>query len=330
MFKIKLCSLKNFVSIVPICSEKKLFTFRSHTVSSSTSSSGFLSFEQASSQVMSSNETWSSSHNRAAVPPPQSSAPSYMNIDLGSDASPLSPSHSTCESSTPLKEEIHDALDGNSSSSVRTYMNISPGQEKLEPLPPPVIKSRPPALSIVQQHQQSESEDGPRHCYANLEASEIEGLKKRFSATSIAEKLPLQSQTPPPLASSTVVIREVSYAVLDLDKKDLPAGGAGTSAAAAPSITATTTTTSMTITTVYTTTETSAAGQLPASSTPPDSPVKNQQVGYVTIDFNKTAALSHSVNSNDMDEGSRKTRHNSTISDLIAPPSTRHNSSISE
>jgi hypothetical protein len=95
----------------------------------------------------------------------------------------------------------------------------------------------------------------------------------------------------------------------------------------------TTTTTTTTTTTASTAaTESPVTPQLPPPSSPPDSPIKSQQIGYVTIDFNKTAALSHSVNSNlisDIDEGSRKTRHNSTISELISP-SIRHNSSISE
>lgn len=54
----------------------------------------------------------------------------------------------------------------------------------------------------------------------------------------------------------------------------------------------------------------------------PDSPHGNSSRGYATIDFNKTEALSHSVNPNLMDvdhEGCRKTRHNSTISDLPTP-----------
>ncbi|KAL1462365.1 hypothetical protein WDU94_014205 [Cyamophila willieti] len=49
---------------------------------------------------------------------------------------------------------------------------------------------------------------------------------------------------------------------------------------------------------------------------PPESPNKPTG-GYATIDFNKTTALSHarSMNSEDVNECSRKTRHNSSISD---------------
>lgn len=58
----------------------------------------------------------------------------------------------------------------------------------------------------------------------------------------------------------------------------------------------------------------------------PDRPSKPNK-SYVTIDFKKTNALSQSVNpSIDVEEGSRKTRHNSTISDIT----TRNSNSLSD
>jgi len=66
----------------------------------------------------------------------------------------------------------------------------------------------------------------------------------------------------------------------------------------------------------------------PTNSLPPDSPKKTAAPapGYATIDFDKTTALSHSVDpSFDDSESSRKTRHNSQISQLP-----RHSSSISD
>ncbi|CAH0555652.1 unnamed protein product [Brassicogethes aeneus] len=58
----------------------------------------------------------------------------------------------------------------------------------------------------------------------------------------------------------------------------------------------------------------------------PGSPLK-QKKSYATIDFQKTNALSQSINpSIDTEEGSRKTRHNSTISDIT----TRHSNSVSD
>ncbi|XP_011163009.2 fibroblast growth factor receptor substrate 3 [Solenopsis invicta] len=197
----------------------------------------------------------------------------YMNIDLCSESSPISPTHSTSETNQ-LKEESND-VEG----SEHAYMNISPGQDHAENI---AIRVRPPPLPVLQ----SDVEEGSRHCYANLEASEIESLRKRFSGTSVAEKSPLAPSTP-----TGCLIREVNYAVLDLDKKDTDASD----------------------------------NAINTAPSPPESPNKPQK-GYATIDFNKTAALSHSVNPNlvNDNEGCRKTRHNSTISDLVAP--CRHNS----
>lgn len=57
-----------------------------------------------------------------------------------------------------------------------------------------------------------------------------------------------------------------------------------------------------------------------------DSPSKVKK-SYVTIDFNKTNALSQSINTKiDENDGSRKTRHNSTIDDVP----TRHSNSLSD
>lgn len=57
-----------------------------------------------------------------------------------------------------------------------------------------------------------------------------------------------------------------------------------------------------------------------------ESPIKVKK-SYATIDFNKTNALSQSVNQRmEHDQGSRKTRHNSTISDVP----TRHSNSSSD
>ncbi|KYN02489.1 PREDICTED: fibroblast growth factor receptor substrate 3 [Cyphomyrmex costatus] len=199
----------------------------------------------------------------------------YMNIDICGESNPISPTHSTCETNQP-KEESND-IDGFEHS----YMNIGPEQDLTENI---AIRVRPLPLPVLQ----SDVEESSRHCYANLEASEIESLRKRFSGTSVAERSPLAPSTP-----TGCPIREVNYAVLDLDKKDTPTGTSDIVINIAPS--------------------------------PPESPNKPQK-GYATIDFNKTAALSHSVNPNlvNDNEGCRKTRHNSTINDLAIP--CRHNS----
>ncbi|KAJ8670301.1 hypothetical protein QAD02_001560 [Eretmocerus hayati] len=268
---------------------------RSHTMCNSTSVGGFMVSDQTLSE-----ETHSSSLGRSSALPPSMSTPSYMNVNLGSEASLLSPS---CESITaPTRDEIVtvQALGG------RAYMNISPGHEQLE-----TRTNRPAALSIppITPSTPVEFDDvsitSKLHCYANLEPGEIEGLRKRFSTASISDKLP---QTPSPALPTS--LREVKYLVLDLDKKETLASIEST-----PS-------------------QSQQHQEIPiVATTPPDSPLKSQQLGYVTIDFNKTAALSNSVNPgmvNDIDEGSRRTRHNSSINELVASTSSRHNSFISE
>lgn len=63
-------------------------------------------------------------------------------------------------------------------------------------------------------------------------------------------------------------------------------------------------------------------------TTPQDSPVMRGADGYATIDFDRTAALSSSTNvPPEKDESQRKTRHNSSILELIL---SRHNSAVSE
>lgn len=63
--------------------------------------------------------------------------------------------------------------------------------------------------------------------------------------------------------------------------------------------------------------------------TTPDSPSKIKK-SYATIDFQKTNALSQSINPpQEVEEGSRKTRHNSTISEVTAT-TTRHSNSLSD
>ncbi|XP_063990642.1 fibroblast growth factor receptor substrate 2 [Diachasmimorpha longicaudata] len=264
---------------------------RSYTMSSTTSSTGLISESIGVNQ-----STQECPRNR---PPPLPSVSSYMNIDISSDASPLSPSHSM-SISTPLKEDTCEIDTGNVS---HAYMNINPGVDNVaESLQINSLtnRSRPPTLPALSTptHLASQIENYPwddrdaRHCYENLEPGEIESLRMRISVNS--DKFSL-----PPTTPSGEVTKEVNYAVLDLDKNNVS----------------------------VTVTGDNASGSV-ALPSPPESPSKMGK-GYATIDFNKTAALSHSVNPNGVNdnEGSRKTRHNSTINDLASP---RQSSSISE
>ncbi|XP_034942758.1 fibroblast growth factor receptor substrate 2 [Chelonus insularis] len=172
------------------------------------------------------------------------------------------------------------------------YVNVNLSQENLLECSNN-IRTRVSTLPIVSPSLPPDWDDSSRHCYANLEPKELDNLRTKIAATSASTEKPVVL----PVALPAEVTREVNYAVLDLDKNNI----------------------SVTLTP-------DNANSLPS---PPDSPDKPQK-GYATIDFNKTAALSHSANPNVVNdnEGSRKTRHNSTINDLSTP--SRQSSSISE
>lgn len=115
------------------------------------------------------------------------------------------------------------------------------------------------------------------HCYANIDSKDIENLRPLFD-TQLGSVPP----TPTVLCNESelplnyITIREVNYAELDLDASEKSGG----------------------------------VSQL----IPPESPKIESSKGYATIDFQKTTALSQSINPNmTVEEGSRKTRHNSTI-----------------
>lgn len=181
----------------------------------------------------------------------------YMNIDVCNENNLISPSF---PETARLKEESNVEL-------AHLYINVNLGQKQVENA---AVKT--PSSFVMN------AEEGSRHCYANLEASEIESLKKRFSGVSVSEKSPILAPPTPTYCPN----REMNYAVLDLDS---PVDASDNAVSSAPSS--------------------------PKSQNKP-------QKGYATIDFNKTAALLHSVNPNlvNDNEGSRKTRHNSTINDL--------------
>ncbi|KAF2902816.1 hypothetical protein ILUMI_03373 [Ignelater luminosus] len=123
-----------------------------------------------------------------------------------------------------------------------------------------------------------------KHCYANIDAADIECLRATFNPNLELSLLsPSVPETP-----TYVTVREVNYAELDL----------------VPS-----------------------KSEHSSLQVTPDSPNKPNK-SYVTIDFKKTNALSQSVNPSIdvVEEGSRKTRHNSTISDITA----RHSNSLSD
>lgn len=230
------------------------------------------------------------------VQPAPSPAPAYMNVEITHNGD-LSSSRS-CEALSKnsgcyvdeedsLGEDMRDHL----------YMNVVPGYENAASVPaeervPPegvAIIAKPVSgvpLPFVPRASQSLT-SGPLmrgKAMAKLligQDSEEDNFPC-YTNLSSSEREALGLATTPPQNLPTV-----NYAVLDLNQPPVSPAS------------------SLTPTAVY-----------------PDSPLGSASRGYATIDFNKTEALSHSVNPNLMDadqEGCRKTRHNSTISDLPTP-----------
>lgn len=190
----------------------------------------------------------------------------------------------------------------------------------------------------------------PTRCYENLEPGEIKSAvipRGRYSKPDIFANvdLPLDSSEP---CTPTGTDRKVNYIELCLDASNSshninaaaavtsPTGSAPTAAnnniangdPTNPSeATVNPTAGAATAAATTTTPVSSQPPPLTGALLPPESP-KKASLGYATIDFTKTNALSNSTTpSSELDsEGSRKTRHNSTV----ATPLARQSNSVSD
>ena len=235
------------------------------------------------------------------------SSSSYMNVDLSTGVEPLSRTCSLDGESSYVHLQLKNDVQR-----CHLYMNVIPGPENGVPSavdkPSTTIRPKPPLPCFGKLQEEWELEE-PHHCYANLEPGEIEvvrsHLPKRLSGTERVPPLPLLSSTPQPQQNPMTpppgVVQTVNYIELDLEKNKTDLVIGNSNSPQQPK---------------------SPVGSVPPStlSLSPDSPSRASE-GYATIDFDKTVALSQSANpSADNDsEGSRRTRHNSTINDLVAP-----------
>lgn len=198
----------------------------------------------------------------------------------------------------------------------------------------PAITTTSSGLPFGFPRQNSTYSMDPNRFYENLEPGEIRPLllRNRYSKPDIFAKveLPLDKSEP---CTPTTANRRVNYIVLDLDQ--VPAININATPTNPSALTPGQTSVSPPCVNSGVTPHTS--GGLPSSTVtspntllPPESP-KKAALGYATIDFNKTVALSNSTTpSSDLDsEGSRKTRHSSTAASATGPP-TRHSNSISD
>lgn len=232
------------------------------------------------------------------------SSGSYVNIDVSNVPSLLA--GSVTEDTNYAQLDLSDAQQGH------LYMNVIPGTDILKATEANNGSSwnKPTFPNCIISMQQNEIDvDEPRHCYANLEPGNIEVPLSLLPKVPVQplnqipalDKVPsAQNHQPHSITPALGQFRQVNYIVLDLEQnKDSSVSSALQQQQTSPS------------------SSTSPA----AGSVSTESPHRGSE-GYATIDFNKTVALSHSVNpSLDNDsESSRKTRHNSTISDLVSAP----------
>lgn len=218
------------------------------------------------------------------------------------------------------------------------YMNITPGEfqpinktSNIIATTPSMTDSNSPQLATTPSlssnifgfNRLSSLSSDPNRCYENLDPVELKPLllRNRFTKPELfttSEFLPLADNAEP--CSPTSSSRKVNYIVLDLDQQSnvnsshmLPNNLSNGHLSNISNIV----------------TNNLSNMNVPSGHCilPPESP-KKASMGYATIDFNKTVALSNSTtpSSEHDSEGSRKTRHNSTA----AAPNTRHSNSISD
>jgi fibroblast growth factor receptor substrate 2 len=226
-------------------------------------------------------------------------------------------------------------------------MNIAPGEfqfnSQQQPQQTPTIITTGTSQMFPFNRMNSAYAD-PNRCYENLEPGLV--LRSRLSKPDIFANvdLPIDRSEPctPTITTMAAASRTVNYIILDLDKSATAAsispatstcgqlGGANSNSSIEnnnPNIS------NNNNDSTSTNQNSSKVVMTPGSSTllPPESPHK-ASLGYATIDFNKTVALSNTTTpSQELDsEGSRKTRHNLTAASMVLTLIPRHSNSLSD
>lgn len=267
----------------------------------------------------------------AAAPDATDSSRMYMNVNIA------------CKPETVSKAKTKPASKSNSSLISINNNTGSFDENQYQNVKTPT--SIGPNMFAQLRMNSSYSIDPTQPLYENLEPGELKSvlLRGRYSKPDIFANVDLPLDNPEP-CTPTAARGEVNYIVLDLDQSQSTS-------------TATTVVTSPTATgggvpstvnnnnnpaavNLNNPNDSGAVGERAplasqggattviagAALLPPESP-KKASLGYATIDFNKTFALSNSTTpSSELDsEGSRKTRHNSTVTPLI-----RQSNSVSD
>lgn len=275
--------------------------------------------------------------------PPQEQAPARNVIDEKKGNNSVTISNVVCES--PLKcissnNQIQIIpMSPNGYDSAHSYMNISLGdigKPKNSLDSPNLISAQTPTTSKLFGFIGQNMYNGElSRCYENLEPGDMRPLllkNQRYSKPDIFTniELPLnndKSEPCTPTIHNNSYDSTVNYIILDLNEVNLSSNlkNLGSNNCINNNNIGIMRTSSENGTNnIFSNNCISIGSKGQNSLLPPESP-KKASLGYATIDFNKTAALSSSTTpSTDLDsEGSRKTRHSSTIL-----PS-RHSNSVS-
>lgn len=289
----------------------------------------------------------------------------YMNAEIGNpkkeEAEPRPTPRATLAQMESL--EVDPEVSSPDSTKLAVYMNVAVGDEKLKTLcsPPaciysskenlqPPIVTTPPVLTNnlnskmndIQKDYTKNVGNGnifgfsralsfsqdPTRCYENLDVGLAEMkplmLRNRYSRPEIFSKvdLPLIDRTDKS-EPCTPTQRKVNYIVLDLDQQTTINNNNNNINNNNVSANGSNNDNCCDVPTHMVTSISLQNGLLP-----PESP---QKLGYATIDFNRSTALSNILSNNpiiDFDQSCRKTRHDSNVTPVLM--TMKHSNSISD
>lgn len=245
----------------------------------------------------------------------QSNRTSHINDSLPSTSAPITSStrSNSYQNGELLLENNNTKSDQIREQVNQTYINIDIANldASITPVYMNILTGQTDELAANIQGGSNVDWEDPKHCYANLDTRELnqgQALNRVTLSNSFSlRNIPIASNTGQRNISTslspTSPETQVNYIVLDLDNKN---DSVGTSGFIPPSSKST-----LPPSPTYNTSSTSAFSTISITS----NIVGGNVEGYATIDFNRTVALSQSTvpRTSPDEEGSRRTRHNSTI-----------------
>lgn len=264
-----------------------------------------------------------------------------LNSHVIANANKFNGNQTLSNENLPHSLPISPTQSNDASDAIPTYVNVTPGEISSQASTPKVLLGDYKQSQIYRNNVNNNNYlVDSTHCYENLEPNEVRPILMRNRRLSRTELL---SKNDSFINSPTIINENISepstpnnggvnYIVLDLDQNhsqptvSVSNVNANTETAASfssnssPVKNPTTIVTSTMSPSVSASTTTHSVSSLLL----PDSP-QRKAFDYVTIDFNKTNALSNSIAPTTECEGSRKTRHSSNILPNIPPAAVNAN-----